>query len=263
MSLKNTSNGVLKIQNLYKKFIIDSGNVEVLNNINLEVYKNEFICIIGASGCGKSTLLRIIGGLEREYEGKVYSKDKLIEKPGVDRGIIFQESRLFPWLNIEKNVEFGLQEKLNSHKKNDIIKKHLELVGLEKFARAYPHQLSGGMQQRASIARALVNNPDILLLDEPFSALDAFTRMSMQQEILKIWKKEKTTMILVTHDIDEAVFLADRVVILSSRPGTIKKIVKVEVPRSRKRSDYDYIKIRNEIYNEFFEEFKDDVEYYI
>ncbi len=137
------------------------------------------------------------------------------------------------------------------------------MVGLGKFAKAYPHQLSGGMQQRASIARALVNNPNILLLDEPFSALDAFTRMSMQQEILKIWEKEKTTVILVTHDIDEAVFLADRVVILSSRPGTIKKIVKIDVPRPRKRSDYDYIKIRNEIYNEFFGEFKENIEYYI
>lgn len=263
MSSNNAYGSTLNIEKLYKKFVIDSDNVDVLNDINLQVDKNEFICIIGASGCGKSTLLRIIGGLEKEYDGKVYSKDKLINGPGVDRGIIFQESRLFPWINIEKNVEFGLQEKLNTYIKKDIVKKHLELVGLGKFSKAYPHQLSGGMQQRASIARALVNNPDILLLDEPFSALDAFTRMSMQQEILKIWQKEKTTMILVTHDIDEAVFLADRVVILSSRPGTIKKIVKIDVPRPRKRSDYDYIRIRNEIYDEFFGGFKDNVEYYI
>lgn len=254
---------ILKIENLYKSFNIDAGTVEVLKNINLEVRKNEFISIVGASGCGKSTLLRIIGGLEKDYSGEVYCKNKLINKTGVDRGIVFQEDRLFPWLTIEKNIEFGLPEKMVSEKKRGFVKDHLELVGLEKFAKAYPHQLSGGMKQRVSIARGLVNNPDILLLDEPLGALDAFTRMNMQKEILRIWEKEKTTMILVTHDIDEAIFLADRVVVMSSRPGTINKIIEVNLPRPRRRSSNEYIKIRNEIYAEFFAESEESLYYYM
>lgn len=263
MSTNNLSESALKIENLNKKFNIDTGTVEVLRNIDLEVGKNEFISIVGASGCGKSTLLRIIGGLETEFDGKVSSKDTLINKPGVDRGIVFQEDRLFPWLTIEKNVEFGLPERLSKSQKKKVVRDHLELVGLENFANAYPHQLSGGMKQRVSIARGLVNNPDILLLDEPFGALDAFTRMNMQQEVLRIWEKEKTTMILVTHDIDEAIFLADRVVVMSSRPGTIKKVIKVDLPRPRVRSSYEYIQIRNAIYEEFFEESENVLEYYI
>lgn len=254
---------VLKVENLNKEFNIDNGTVEVLKNINLEINKNEFISIVGASGCGKSTLLRIIGGLENEYKGSLYSKNNKINKPGLDRGIVFQEDRLFPWLTIEKNVEFGLPEKVNFTEKKEVLSKYLKLVGLEKFANAYPHQLSGGMKQRVSIARALVNNPDILLLDEPFGALDAFTRMNMQKEVLNIWEKEKTTMILVTHDIDEAIFLADRVIVMSSRPGTIKKIINVDLARPRIRSNFDYIKIRNEIYREFFEESEKILEYYI
>lgn len=258
-----TSENILKIENLNKEFNIDKGTVKVLRDISLDIGKNEFISIVGASGCGKSTLLRIIGGLEREFQGNLYSKGNKINKPGLDRGIVFQEDRLFPWLTIEKNVEFGLPEKIPAAEKKEVVSKYLKLVGLENFENAYPHQLSGGMKQRVSIARGLVNNPDILLLDEPFGALDAFTRMNMQKEVLNIWEKEKTTMILVTHDIDEAIFLADRVVVMSSRPGTIKKIIKVDLPRPRIRSNFDYIKIRNEIYKDFFEESEETLEYYI
>ncbi len=259
---------ILEINNLDINFTIDSGTLQVLKNINLTILKGEFICIVGASGCGKSTLLRIIGGLEQGYTGNCLFKEQEIRKPSVDRGFVFQESRLFPWLTVEKNVEFGLRDAAeikqgNSKDKKDIVQQHLELVGLENFRKAYPHQLSGGMQQRASIARALVNNPDMLLLDEPFGALDAFTRINMQQEILKIWRKEKTTMVLVTHDIDEAVYLADRVVLMSQRPGTIKKIVKNDVPRPRNRKNPEYTKIRNEIFEEFFAEFETDIEYFI
>lgn len=261
--MSKTSENILKIENLNKEFNIDNGTVKVLKDISLDIDENEFISIVGASGCGKSTLLRIIGGLERENRGNLYSKGNKINKPGLDRGIVFQEDRLFPWLTIEKNIEFGLPEKTASTNKKEIVNKYLKLVGLENFAKAYPHQLSGGMKQRVSIARGLVNNPDILLLDEPFGALDAFTRMNMQKEVLNIWEKEKTTMILVTHDIDEAIFLADRVVVMSSRPGTIKKIIKVDLPRPRIRSNFDYIKIRNEIYKEFFEESEKTLEYYI
>ncbi|MDF2986843.1 MAG: ABC-type nitrate/sulfonate/bicarbonate transport system, ATPase component [Eubacterium sp.] len=266
--MADADNKILEIKNLNINFTIDSGTLQVLNNINLTISKGEFICIVGASGCGKSTLLRIIGGLEQGYTGNCLFKEKEVKKPSVDRGFVFQESRLFPWLTVEKNVEFGLRDDSegrynNIFEKREIVQQHLELVGLEKFGKAYPYQLSGGMQQRASIARALVNNPDMLLLDEPFGALDAFTRINMQQEILKIWRKEKTTMILVTHDIDEAVYLADRVVLMSQRPGTIKRIVKNDVPRPRNRKNPEYTKIRNEIFEEFFSEFETDIEYFI
>lgn len=266
--MTNTENKVLEIKDLNISFSIDAGKLQVLNNINLTISKGEFICIVGASGCGKSTLLRIIGGLEQGYAGSCLFKGQEVRRPSVDRGFVFQESRLFPWLTVEKNVEFGLRDSSEARRGNFAPKKttvgqHLELVGLDKFSQAYPYQLSGGMQQRASIARALVNNPDMLLLDEPFGALDAFTRINMQQEILKIWRKEKTTMLLVTHDIDEAVYLADRVVLMSQRPGTIKKIVKNDVPRPRNRKNPDYTKIRNEIFEEFFSEFDTDIEYFI
>ncbi len=258
-----TKDAIVQIDNLNINYTIDTGELEVLKDIALTVQRNEIICIIGASGCGKSTLLKIVGGLERGYTGDVRIKGESITGPGTDRGIAFQEPRLFPWLTVEKNVMFGLPENLPRIKKQELVRSHLKLVGLEKFARAYPYQLSGGMQQRASIARALVNRPDVLLLDEPFGALDAFTRINMQQELLKIWESEKTTLLLVTHDIDEAVYLADRVVLMSRSPGTIKKVVRNETARPRRRSDPDYIQIRNEIFQEFFAEFETDIEYFI
>jgi len=252
MSFLEESVEELRIEGLSKKFKIKSGVVEALKDININVKKGEFLSIIGASGCGKSTLLRIIVGLEKSNEGRVLLKNKAIKGSGCDRGMIFQESRLFPWLTIEENVAFGLTRKTTALEKKQIVKEHLELVGLTSFAKAYPHQLSGGMQQRISIVRALVNKPEVLLLDEPFGALDAFTRISMQQEVLRIWEAEKTTMMLVTHDIDEAIFLGDRVVIMSSSPGTVKKIITVDLPRPRDRSSYEFAKIRKEIYGHFF-----------
>jgi sulfonate transport system ATP-binding protein len=167
--------------------------------------------------------------------------------------MVFQEHRLIPWLTVEKNVVFGLNG-LGNGTRDTIVREHLELVGLAGFAKALPHQLSGGMSQRVAIARALVNNPQLLLLDEPFGALDALTKIQLQQEILRIWEVERTTMVLVTHDIDEAIFLGDRVVVMSSRPGTIKKIVPVHLPRPRDRSSYDFVQIRKEIFAEFFAE---------
>jgi sulfonate transport system ATP-binding protein len=167
--------------------------------------------------------------------------------------MVFQEHRLIPWLTVEQNVAFGLNN-LENGQRDTIVREHLELVGLEGFAKAHPHQLSGGMAQRVAIARSLVNNPQLLLLDEPFGALDALTKIQLQQEILRIWEVERTTMVLVTHDIDEAIFLGDRVVIMSSRPGTIKKIVPVHLPRPRDRSSYEFVQIRKEIYAEFFAE---------
>ncbi len=245
-------NGCLVIEELHKKFRVGAGEVVALHDINLRIREGEFISIVGSSGCGKSTLLRIIAGLENGHSGTVRLGDRRVSGPGLDRGMIFQEHRLLPWLTVEENVVFALNGRTPENER--LVRDHLELVGLSGFARAHPHQLSGGMAQRVAIARALVNQPGLLLLDEPFGALDALTRIQMQQEILRIWEVERTTMVLVTHDIDEAIYLGDRVVILSSRPGTVKKIVLVELPRPRDRSSYDFVQIRKEIYTEFFHE---------
>lgn len=249
---KQENYNAIEIKSLNKNFQLDGGNLNVLKDINLSVKKGEFLSIVGASGCGKSTLLRIIVGLDKDYSGTIFSYGKSINGPGIDRGMVFQEARLFPWLTVEKNIEFGISEKMSSEKKRKLVYEQLELVELTGFARSYPDQLSGGMKQRISIARALINKPKLLLLDEPFGALDAMTRINMQQEILKIWEKENTTMILVTHDIDEAIYLGDRVVVLSKRPGKIEKIIHVNLTRPRDRGNYDFARIKSEIYNEFF-----------
>jgi sulfonate transport system ATP-binding protein len=262
MNTKVSNHLPLIIKKLHKSYKIDSDTVDVLEDINLTVRPGEFISIVGASGCGKSTLLRLIIGLEKNYQGEILNGDKLIKGPSADRGMVFQQARLFPWLTVEKNIEFGMVGKLSEVEKTKIIEEHIELVGLKGFEKAYPHQLSGGMQQRVSIARALVNRPDVLL-DEPFGALDALTRINMQQEILRIWETEKTTMILVTHDIDEAIYLGDRVLVMSNRPGKIKKNIPVELPRPRERNDYDFVRIRKEIYREFFTQKDKNLEYFI
>jgi sulfonate transport system ATP-binding protein len=246
----------LNIKNLYKNYKVPTGELSVLEDITLTVAPGEFVSIVGTSGCGKSTLLRLVVGLEDYAGGEISIGSDPVKGPSVERGMIFQEARLFPWLTVEQNIAFGLVNKISKKEERKIVGEHIELVGLSGFAKVYPHQLSGGMQQRVSIARALVNKPKLLLLDEPFGALDAMTRIQMQQEILRIWEKEKTSMILVTHDIDEAIYLGDRVVVMSARPGTIKKIVQVNLPRPRDWSSFDFVKIRKEIYGEFFTEAK-------
>ena len=243
--------GNLTIEGLDKSYMTRNGAMQALRSIDLNIAAGEFVCIVGSSGCGKSTLLRIIAGLENGYSGQVRLGEHPIKGPGLDRGMVFQEHRLIPWLTVEENIGFGLNggDRETARKQ---VREYLELVGLSAFARSLPNQLSGGMAQRVAIARALVNNPRLLLLDEPFGALDAFTRILMQQEVLRIWETDRTTMVLVTHDIDEAVFLADRVVIMSSRPGTIKKIIQVPLPRPRDRSSYEFVQIRKQVYAEFF-----------
>jgi len=243
----------LIIEKLNKSYQTKNGEVNALRGIDLAIQEGEFVAIIGSSGCGKSTLLRIIAGLENGYSGAVKIGGRRIAGPGLDRGMVFQEHRLIPWLTVQQNVAFGLNG-MDPGPRDTVVREHLELVGLAGFAKAFPHQLSGGMSQRVAIARSLVNNPQLLLLDEPFGALDALTRIQLQQEILRIWEAERTTMVLVTHDIDEAIFLGDRVVIMSNRPGTIRKIVQVHLPRPRDRSSYDFVQIRKEIYAEFFAE---------
>lgn len=255
----------IEITNVNKQFQIDNKTVDILQNINLNFKKGEFVSIVGASGCGKSTLLRMISGLESVSQGEILLDGKPVVKPGLDCGMVFQESRLFPWLSVEKNIEFGISQKVEGNAKSELVHRLIELVGLSGFENALPKQLSGGMQQRVSIARGLINNPKVLLMDEPFGALDAITRISMQNEVLRIWEAEKKTVVLVTHDIDEAIYLGDRIVVLSSRPGTVRKVISVDLPRPRDRSGRQFIQIRKEIYKEFFAsaDFEGELEYYI
>ncbi|HWS15256.1 MAG TPA: ABC transporter ATP-binding protein [Candidatus Methylomirabilis sp.] len=245
--------GELVIRNLGKAFAAPGGEITALEGIDLTVRKGEFLILVGSSGCGKSTLLRIIAGLETEHEGTVHLGGNPIRGPGLDRGMVFQEHRLLPWLTVEENVAFAIDGRVGKEK-TGWVREHLDRVRLTGFEKAYPHQLSGGMAQRVAIARALVNHPGILLLDEPFGSLDAITRIRMQQEILRIWEAEGTTMILVTHDIEEAVFLGDRVAVMSRRPGTIRDVVPVDLPRPRDRSGHEFALIRKTIYDGFRDE---------
>ena len=243
----------LSIQNVNKSFTVDGQKVDVLKDINLEIQEGEFIAIVGHSGCGKSTLLKIIAGLEKNDTGIVTADGKEVDGPGMDRGMIFQEHRLFPWMSIEKNVQLGLKG-LSKEEKTKLSDQYLELVKLSEFKKAYPSQLSGGMSQRAAIARSLVSQPEILLLDEPFGALDALTKIELQEELLRIRERFHNTMIMVTHDIEEAVFLADRIVVMSARPGRIKDVIKVELGKYRDRGSVDFAHYKKKIFDYFFEE---------
>lgn len=243
----------LSIQNVNKSFTVDGQKVDVLKDINLEVQEGEFIAIVGHSGCGKSTLLKIIAGLEKNDTGLVTVDGKEVNGPGMDRGMIFQEHRLFPWMSIEKNVQLGLKG-LSKEEKTKLSDQYLELVKLSEFKKAYPSQLSGGMSQRAAIARSLVSQPEVLLLDEPFGALDALTKIELQEELLKIRERFHNTMFMVTHDIEEAVYLADRIVVMSARPGRIKDVIKVELGTYRDRGGSDFAHYKKKIFDYFFEE---------
>ncbi len=257
----------VKISDVKKTFRIDGKSVEVLERVNLDIKEGEFISIVGASGCGKSTLLRIIAGLEKASEGEVRIGDKTVDAPSPKVGMVFQQARLFPWMKTKENILYGISEeqnkKLSKTEKNKKAEELLELVGLKGFEKAWPRQLSGGMQQRASIARALIRNPDVLLMDEPFGALDALNRINMQMEILKIWEREKKTVIMVTHDIDEAIFLGDKVVVMSDKPGVVKKVFNADFARTRDRTSPEFIKMKREIYSLFFENVSETIEYYI
>ena len=243
----------LSIQNVNKSFTVDGQKVDVLKDINLEIQEGEFIAIVGHSGCGKSTLLKIIAGLEKNDTGLVTVDGNEVKGPGMDRGMIFQEHRLFPWMSIEKNVQLGLKG-LSKEEKIKLSDQYLELVKLSEFKKAYPSQLSGGMSQRAAIARSLVSQPEVLLLDEPFGALDALTKIELQEELLKIRERFHNTMLMVTHDIEEAVYLADRIVVMSARPGRIKDVIKVELGTYRDRGGSDFAHYKKKIFDYFFEE---------
>jgi len=215
----------------------------------VEIKAGEFITLIGPSGCGKSTFLRTVAGLTTADSGRITLDGSEIDKPGYDRGLVFQDPTLFPWLTVYENVAFGLKTRKIFKEKKDDITHFIKLVGLEGFEKSYPHQLSGGMAQRAALARALVNNPKVMLLDEPFGALDAFTRMNMQDEIINIWKERGTTMIMVTHDVDEAIYLSDRIFVMTSRPAKIEQVIDVQIGRPRARDLPDFLNLRGKILN--------------
>ncbi len=254
-----TNETIINVEHLNKTFTVNKQSMQVLRDINLKVKKGEFITIVGHSGCGKSTLLKIICGLETYKDGIVERNGHSVVGPGPKCGMVFQDHRLLPWLKIKDNVGFGLG-KLSKQERDEKVRKHLELVGLSGFENSYPSQLSGGMSQRAAIARGLVNNPTILLLDEPFGALDALTRIQMQKEILKIQEQEGTTMVMVTHDIDEAIYLGDRIVVMSARPGEIKDIIEVDPIESKKRGSVLFGEYKKKIYSYFFEDTETDYE---
>ena len=245
--------GEVRITNLHKSFRIDGKDLEVLSDITVDVPAGGFLAIVGASGCGKSTLLRLIAGLDREFaSGSLTIDGKPIDGPSLERGVVFQDHRLFPWLTVRENIRLAFAATdVPADEAEAKVAEHLELVGLNGFGEAYPSQISGGMAQRAAIARALVNGPQVLLLDEPLGALDALTRVRLQRELQRIWSAKGVTMILVTHDIDEAVFLADRIIVLAARPGRIKRDLRVDLPRPRDRSAAAYVALRDDILSEF------------
>ncbi|MDR1279838.1 MAG: ABC transporter ATP-binding protein, partial [Opitutaceae bacterium] len=242
----------VEARHLTKIFAARHGTAQVaaLDNVNLDIRPGEFVSIVGTSGCGKTTFLRILAGLETGYEGDVMLDGIRISGPGPDKGVVFQDHRLLPWLTVEENIGFGLLD-LPKAEQRERIRKYLLLVGLQGFEHAWPAQLSGGMAQRAAIARALVNKPRILLLDEPLGALDALTRIYMQRELEKIWIEEKITMVMVTHDVEEALCLSDTVVLMSARPGRVKKIVPIHLARPRDRENPVFQNLKKELLAEF------------
>ena len=249
----------LKIDNVVKEYVGNKGKTVALNGVSLDIKENEFICVVGPSGCGKSTLLNIIAGLLEPTSGAVYLDGEKIEGTGVERGVVFQGYALFPWRTVLKNVMFGLEMKrVPKAQAEEIAKKYIKAVGLEGFEHAYPKELSGGMRQRVAIARAYAADPEVLLLDEPFGALDAQTRVQLQSELLNTWEHEKKTCFFITHDVDEAIILAQRVIIMSARPGRIKKIVDIDIPYPRTqatKTDPRFLELKTEIWNEVYQEF--------
>ena len=241
---------LINIKNINKFYYRNDEKVQVLKDINLEVSKGEFICFLGPSGCGKTTLLRLIAGLEKPDSGEIYDGDEIVTKPSKDRGFIFQQYSLFPWLTVLDNVMFGLNLTNDSKDENvEAAKRYLERVGLADVANSYPHELSGGMKQRVAIIRSLLNHTPVLLMDEPFSALDMQNRHKLQEQLLGVWKRFENTIIFITHDVDESIFLADRVVVMDKNPGRVKKIVDIDLPRPRNRESIEFLQVQEKVKN--------------
>ncbi len=251
-SNKENIDASLFIRDVGKSYQLHDASLNVLNGINLEIKPGEFLSIVGASGCGKSTLLRLVAGLDTSYSGSIVYQGKAITGTDLSRGIVFQEHRLFPWLTVEENIALAFSATNVSKEERKLrVEKQISTVGLNGFEKAYPHQISGGMSQRVAIARALVLRPKLLLLDEPFGALDALTRLKLQQELQRLWEHEGLTTILVTHDVEEAVFLGDRIVVMESHPGRIRRIVPVPLARPRDRSSFLFQSIKADVMADF------------
>ncbi len=241
----------IHIRNLQKTYVTDESQTVVLEDFSLDIRKGELISIVGPSGCGKTTILRLIAGLIPPSGGTIYIGDRECSGPGADRGFVFQDFALFPWRSVRKNVEFGLEiAGVPKEERRERADKYLKIVGLEKFADSRIHELSGGMKQRVAIARALVTNPDVILMDEPFGALDAQTRNLMQAGLLKILDKTDQTIIFITHSVDEAVYLSDRIVVLTKRPAKIKEVIRIDWPRPRDRASPEFTALRKRILEE-------------
>jgi ABC-type nitrate/sulfonate/bicarbonate transport system ATPase subunit len=239
---------ILQIADLHKVYQAADGAVEALRGINLTIHKSEFVCLLGASGCGKSTLLRIIAGFEKATRGSVRIYGIDVDGPGPDRGMVFQDYALFPWLSVRDNIRFGpLHRHVPGKHIAEIAERFLAMVGLTAFADRYPHQLSGGMKQRVAIARVLANDADILLMDEPFGALDALTRGKLQEELIEIWRTTKLTVMFVTHSVEEAVLLADHVVVMTAGPGRVESAVAISLPRPRDVSSPEFNELRRDV----------------
>jgi NitT/TauT family transport system ATP-binding protein len=236
----------LRTENVGMTFLRDGKALPVLENIDLEVGDGEFVCLLGPSGCGKSTLLSAMAGFLKPTSGAIRIDGEIVRGPDPRRIFVFQERGVFPWLTVEGNIGFGLR-KLSAKERAQRVDHYVRMVGLEGFGKSYPHELSGGMKQRVEVARALAVNPDVMFLDEPFGALDSITRMIMRSELLRIWQAERKTILFVTHDIDEAVQLADRVVVMSARPGRIQQIVPIDIPHPRDISSPRYLQLRDGI----------------
>jgi NitT/TauT family transport system ATP-binding protein len=247
----------VRVENLSKVFTKGKKSVVAIRDFTLDIADGEFVCLLGPSGCGKTTVLRMIAGLESKSSGSIRVQGKEVVDAGPDRGMVFQEFALFPWRSASRNVEFGLEVKgVPESERKEVSEHFFSLVGLEGFEESLPKQLSGGMKQRVAIARALANNPAVLLMDEPFGSLDAQTRNLMQKELLRIWLAERKTVIFVTHSVDEAVFLADRIVIMTARPGKVREVIEITLPRPRDRTSPEFISVRGEVLAELEEEFE-------
>ena len=254
----------IEINNVTKIFQSDNKEYRALDKINFKIDEGEFVCLLGPSGCGKSTLLNIMAGFEKPTEGEILIDNEKVDKPRIDRLTIFQDYGLLPWRSVEKNVELGLESlKITKEKRKEICEKYIKLVGLEKFKNHHPSELSGGMKQRVAIARALASKPKILFMDEPFGALDPITRVKLQEDILKIHKEERMTIIFVTHDVEEAVYLGSKIVILSPNPGKITKIIENDMNKTSDRSSTSFYLKKDEIFHILEQNVNTDVEFYI
>ena len=250
VAVAETEPSSLRVQDVSKSFPAPDDPLtrrQALSNISLSIAPGELVSLIGPSGCGKSTLLRLIAGLDTPDSGELLVGSDPINEPSAERGLVFQDPNLFPWLTVRRNIEAGLVARGVLREKRNEVDEFMRLVGLEAFADAYPHHLSGGMAQRVALARALINHPKVLLLDEPLGALDAFTRMRLQDEVLRLWENRRTTMLLVTHDIDEAIYMSDCILVMTPAPGRIDRKIEIRLSRPRDRTSESFLRLRSDI----------------